>query len=416
MLFRRLQTIAAGVSLVFVFIAGVWVGVTQHTSRAETATSSDVPTLRVDLSQTVTGDIDMAKFWRAWQYLESDFVQTHASGTVPTPEERLEGAIAGLTASYGDPYTVYFPKQEAQLFNDDVKGSFSGVGMEIDNNTEGELVVVSPLKGSPAERAGILSGDRVVAVDSTSTVSMRSEDAIKIIRGEKGTMVKLTIIRKGVDTPLVIEIIRDTINLPIINAFKRPDGIFVIELYSFSANSTGMFRDALRQFVQSGSHKLILDVRGNPGGYLDAAVNMASYFLPVGEAVVTEDYKGKQENVVHRSFGYNAFANDKYFRMVVLTDQGSASASEILAGALQQHNIAKILGTRTFGKGSVQEVLDLGDGSEIKITVARWLTPNGTSISDGGLTPDIEVKRTPEDRTKGIDPQTEAAVKYLQSI
>lgn len=402
------STTVAIISLGLVFSVGVWVGVAQRAIYADTFNNTASQT---DISKSV----DLEQFWRAWHILENDFVQTHASGTLPSVEERVRGAITGLTSSYADPYTVYFPPKEAQLFNDEVKGSFGGVGMEIDNNADGQVVVVAPLKDSPAERAGFISGDIIVAVDSTSTVRMNSNDAIKIIRGVKGTPVRITIIRKGQNVPQEITVVRDTINIPILKSYKRGDGIFVIELYSFSANSTGLFRDALRQFLQSGSHKLILDLRGNPGGYLDAAVNMASYFLPSGDIVVTEDYKGKRANVDHRSFGYNVFSNDRYFSMVIITDQGSASASEILAGALQQHNVAKLIGTRTFGKGSVQELVELGDGAELKVTVARWLTPNGSSISDGGLTPDIDIKRTPEDRTKGVDPQTEAAVRYLLS-
>ena len=158
--------------------------------------------------------------------------------------------------------------------------------------------------------------------------------------------------------------------------------------------------------------KLILDLRGNPGGYLEAAVQMASYFLPVGDVVVTEDYKGKQQNIVHRSLGYNVFSGKK-LSMVILVDQGSASASEILAGALSQHGVAKLVGTRTFGKGSVQQLIELGGGAEIKVTVARWLTPNGTNISDGGLQPDIAKTRTAEDAAAGRDPQKDSAVAWL---
>ena len=170
----------------------------------------------------------------------------------------------------------------------------------------------------------------------------------------------------------------------------------------------------MREFAQSGATKLIFDLRGNPGGYLESAVQMASFFLPVGDVVVTEDYKGKRDNIAHRSVGYNVFANKK-LEMAILVDQGSASASEILAGALQQHNIAKLVGIRTFGKGSVQELIELGGGAELKVTIARWLTPNGTSISDGGLTPDVEAARTVEDVKAQKDPQLEAAVNWLKS-
>jgi len=212
-----------------------------------------------------------------------------------------------------------------------------------------------------------------------------------------------------------VTLTRETINIPVIDTKEMPGGIFDITLYSFSENSADLFQTALRQFVQSGDTKLVLDLRGNPGGYLDAAVDMASYFLPVGDVVVTEDFKGKQPDVDHRSVGYNIFANDKNFKMAILVDQGSASAAEILSGALQQHGVAKLVGTRTFGKGSVQELMDLGGGAELKVTIARWLTPNGTSISDGGLTPDINATTTQADVTAGNDPQMNAAVQYLSN-
>ncbi len=204
---------------------------------------------------------------------------------------------------------------------------------------------------------------------------------------------------------------RDTINVPTIDT-KESGGVFTISLYSFSASSAAQVRDALRKYFLSGDTKLILDLRGDPGGYLDQAVQIASYFLPVGDVVVTEDTQGHGDNTVHRSTGQNVFAGKK-LAMAILIDQGSASASEILAGALQQHNVAKLVGTRSFGKGSVQQLVDLGGGAELKVTIARWLTPNGTSISDGGLTPDIKADRTQDDAINGKDPQMSAAVAWL---
>jgi carboxyl-terminal processing protease len=243
---------------------------------------------------------------------------------------------------------------------------------------------------------------------------MVADQAVKIIRGPIGTTVTITVARQGETKPLVFDIVRDTINIPIIETKKLDNGIFKISLYSFSENSTDLFRGALREFVQSGDHKLLLDLRGNPGGYLDAAVEMASYFLPIGAPIVTEDYRGKQGNNTHRSLGYNVFANDPQFKMAILIDQGSASASEILSGALQQNNVAKLVGTRSFGKGSVQELMDLGNGAQLKVTIARWLTPNGSSISDGGLHADIEATTTAElARDPAKDPQVQAAVNYL---
>jgi carboxyl-terminal processing protease len=386
-------------ALLLAFGIGLYAGVTERGVNAASTIVAGQPS-----------SVDLSQFWQAWAILQNNFVQTHGSSTIPTDEKKLYGAIKGLTDSYGDPYTVFFPPADAQIFNEDVNGSFGGVGMEL-GSQGGALTVIAPLKDSPAQKAGIKTGDVLIMINATSTEGLAVDEAVKYIRGPKGTTVKLTILHKGDTKPVEISIVRDTINIPIIDT-KDSGGVFTISLYSFSQNSADLFRDALRKYFASGDTKLILDLRGNPGGYLDAAVQMASYFLPVGETVVTEDTKGHGANVVHRSLGYNVFANKK-LSMVILVDQGSASASEILAGALSQHGVAKLIGTRTFGKGSVQQLVDLGGGAELKITIARWLTPNGTNISDGGITPDIKVERTADDAKNNKDPQMDAATAYL---
>src|SRR3989344_3325821 len=403
----RTRIMAGGflLALSIAFGAGIYTGVSERLHNTVFAAQSGGQ----------PSDVDFAKFWQAWNLLQDNFVETHTSSTIPTYQERVYGAIAGLTDSYGDPYTVFMPPAEAKQFNEDIKGAFGGVGMELGERA-GSLTVVAPLKDSPAERAGIRSGDIILAIDGKPSEKMAVEAAVKLIRGEIGTAVELTLRRAGEPSALTIKIVRDTIKIPVISAYKRADGIFVIELYSFSENSTDLFRGALRQYFESGSTQLLLDLRGNPGGYLEASVQMASYFLPVGATVVTEDYKGKQSNVVHRSLGYNVFANKK-LSMAILVDQGSASASEILAGALSQNGVAKLVGTRTFGKGSVQQLMELGGGAQIKITVARWLTPDGISISDGGLRPDIVVDGKParpaDSGQWGGDPQKEAAITWF---
>jgi carboxyl-terminal processing protease len=389
------------------FGLGVYTGVAERISHSVSA--AGVTVVGVNTTKAPQG-LNEAQLWTAWNFLEQNYVPTHSSSTIPTQTERLYGAIKGLTDSYGDPYTVFMPPAAAQIFNEDISGAFEGVGMEL-GTKDGVITVVAPLKESPAEKAGMRSGDKILAIDGKSTDGMAVDAAIKLIRGKKGTSVALKVGREGSKEPLTISITRDVISIPVLRSHKEGD-TFVIELYSFSANSADLFRTALRDFFQSGSTKLILDLRGNPGGYLEAAVDMASFFLPVGDVVVSEDFKGKQEPVMHRSAGYNVFANKK-LSMVILIDQGSASASEILAGALQQHNVAKLIGTRSFGKGSVQQLLDLGGGAQLKVTIARWLTPNGNSISDGGLTPDIKADRTIEDIKAGKDPQMSAAQAYL---
>ena len=399
------------------FGVGVFAGLGEQVgSIASAQSATSTPSLSVSVFNQVQQpkDVDMTQFWQAYNLLQQNFVETHASSSIPTTQQKIYGAIAGLTASYGDPYTVFFPPAQASVFESEVSGTFAGVGMQMNEDANGNLVVVAPLQGTPAQKAGIQSGDIVTSIGATSTAGMSIDQAVALIRGPKGSVVTLTIVRKGLSAPLVVPITRDTINIPEINSYQRPDGIFVIQLYTFTADSADLFRDALRQYVQSGDTRLIFDLRGNPGGYLEAAVQMASYFLPVGDVVVTEDFKGTQADIINRSLGYNIFAGKK-LSMAILVDQDSASASEIFSGAMQQHGVAKLVGTRTFGKGSVQQVMDLGGGAELKITIARWLTPNGTSISDGGLTPNINATTTPADMAAGKDPTMDAAVQYLLS-
>jgi len=362
------------------------------------------------LNATSTKSVDMAAFWKAWGILDEKFAP--ASSTTPpiSSEDKLWGSIEGLASSYKDSYTVFFPPVESKAFEEEISGSFGGVGMEIALQEE-ILTVVAPLKGTPAERAGVLAGDKVIMIGDKSTAKMSTDEAIKLIRGEVGTSVVVTFGRKGTKEPIVKTLTRANIEIPTINTKLLDENVFVVSLYSFSAISPNLFRGALREFVESGSDKLVLDLRNNPGGYLEAALDMASWFLPTGKVVVIEDFGDKKEPKIYRSKGYDIFTNNLKF--VILVNEGSASASEILAGALKEHNKAILIGNKTFGKGSVQELVSLTSDTSLKITVAHWFTPLGKSISNGGLTPDIEVKLTPENTKGGNDPQLNAAVEYL---
>ena len=364
--------------------------------------------------------VDFSPVWKAWAVMDSKFVPasvatSSASSSEPaivgTPDERrVYGMIQGLAESLGDPYTFYLPPVEQKQFQEDLSGEFTGVGMEIAVKDE-VITVVAPLKGTPAERAGIKPGDRVIEISGESTKGMDVATAVTRIRGPKGTEVILKMVREGWSEPRDIKVIRDVINVPIVDTERKPDGVFVISLHSFTANSSLLFRSALREFIESGDTKLILDLRGNPGGYLAASVDMASWFLPTGKIVVTEDYAGHQDNVVHRSRGYDVF-NDN-LKMVILVDKGSASASEILAGALKHWGIAQLVGATTFGKGSVQELVPITENTGLKITVARWLMPDGVQIPHDGITPDVEVK-IPEDNKPENDPQMDKALELLK--
>ncbi len=362
-------------------------------------------------SSTIQADFDM--FWKVWALLDQKYVETHmSSSSVPkTDRDRVYGAIAGMVSSLDDPYTTFFTPDEAKAFQEQIDGNFEGVGMEL-GSKEGILTVIAALKSTPAEKGGIRPGDQILKINGKITVDMKVDQAVKLIRGKKGTEVKLTIGREGVD-PFEITLVRDVINLPTLDTkYDKQTGVFTIRLYNFTGNSTTLFRNALRDFVATNSNKLILDLRGNPGGYLDSAVDMASWFLPAGKVIVREDYGGSEPEGVEKSKGYNIFGPN--LKMVVLVDAGSASASEILAGALSEYNKATLVGTKTFGKGSVQEYMKLDESAAIKITIARWLTPNGISISDGGLTPQVEVKITPEDIKNSKDPQMEKAIELLR--
>lgn len=363
--------------------------------------------LSLGSENTRESPVDMAAFWKAYTILSDKFVAT-ASSTIPTESEKVLGAIQGLAASYNDPYTVFFPPEESKQFEDQVRGDFGGVGMEIGIKDEG-LVVVAPLKNTPAERAGLKAGDPILKIDKKYTDGMTVEDAVSLIRGPKGTSVVITTKKDG--EPKEITLVRETIVIPVIDTKLREDGVFVISLYSFSANSAPLFRDALRQFIESGTDKLVLDLRNNPGGFLESAVEMTSFFLPVGKPIVIEDAGAKTAQHTIKSKGYNVFT-DK-LKMVILINEGSASASEILAGALRDHGIVKLVGEKSFGKGSVQELVEITPETSLKVTIARWLTPKGTSISQDGIEPDIKIKITEADAKKKYDSQLEKAVAVL---
>jgi len=367
----------------------------------------------INKSEGEPSGVDFAPFWKAWNLINEKYVSASSTRKTATDEEKLWGAIQGMTSSLGDPYTVFFPPVESEIFESDIRGNFEGVGMEIVAQ-DGAITVISPLKGSPAERAGMLAGDKIIKINDKVTSSFSTEDAVNNIRGPRGTTVNLTVYREGVTEPFEVNITRDVIDIPTINTKTLPDGTFVIELYSFSSNSPNLFRQALREFIVSGGDKLVLDLRGNPGGYLEAAIDMASWFLPPSKVVVREDFGEGKEQKVYRSKGYDVF-NDK-LKFAILVNSGSASASEILAGALSEQGKAVLVGTKTFGKGSVQELVNVTKDTSIKITVARWLTPNGTSISEQGIEPDYKVEYTLADKEAGRDPQLDKAVEVLNQM
>ena len=275
----------------------------------------------------------------------------------------------------------------------------------------GVVTIIAPLPNTPAEKAGVLPGDVIIEIDGESTDGMSIDEAVRRIRGEEGTLVTLNVFREG-DTELrEIQIVRAPIAIPTIET-EKIDDVFIVRLFNFNAIAEMKMQEALREYVESGATKMVIDLRNNPGGFLQSAVAIAGYFLPTGKVVVRESFGGGDEEEVFRSQGktLRGFAPEE---LVILIDGGSASASEILAGALREHGVATLIGEQTFGKGSVQELVELPDGSSLKVTVARWLTPEGHSISEGGLDPDVVIDRTVEQFLAGEDPQQAAALLWL---
>jgi carboxyl-terminal processing protease len=374
--------------------------------------ANDAPGTMLSLfagTPAVSNNADLTEFWKVWQLLDEKFAAGTTTFTL-TPEQKMQGAIDGLVAAYGDPYTAYFPPTDAEAFNADIAGNFSGVGMEV-GLRDNLITIIAPLAGTPAEKAGLMAGDVIVKINGTSTEKMSIDEAVRLIRGPEGSVVTLNVYRVGDLEPKDVDVTRATIEIPTVKTEQKGD-TFIITLYSFNAIAETKMQDALRAYVKSGANKIVLDMRGNPGGYLQSAVAIASYFLPSGKVVLRESFADGRPETVYRSTGrtLKEFAPKE---MVVLIDGGSASAAEILAGALSQHDYATLIGTDSFGKGSVQELVPLPSGSALKVTIARWLTPDGTSISLKGLSPEIVVERTPDQRLAGEDPQMKAALEYL---
>ena len=349
---------------------------------------------------------DFGIFWETWDKLRETYIGKEDLGD---QQKLVYGAVKGMVNSLQDPNTSFFTPEESEQFNQDLSGSFGGVGAEI-GSKEGQLIVIAPLKNSPAEKAGLKASDKILKVDGKSTEGLEVSEAVRLIRGEVGTKVTLTIIREGWQSPRDVEIARETIQVPTVEWSMKEGNIIHLELSSFSANTPFAFFQAIAGGLRQGGDGLILDMRNNPGGFLEVSVNLAGWFVNRGDVVVSEKFTGGDEKVF-RAYGNEALKN---FPVVVIMNEGSASASEILAGALRVHNGTKIVGAKSFGKGTVQQLIDLSDGSTLKVTISHWLLPDGHLIEGNGLEPDFKVTVTDEDLMAGRDPQLDKAIEVLK--
>jgi len=352
-------------------------------------------------------DVDFSLFWQAWSKLQENYINPEALDV----QKMIYGAISGMVKSLEDPYTVFFDPGETKMFNEDTSGRFEGIGLEI-GIKKGQLQVISPLEGTPAQKAGIRTGDKILKIDDTQTIDISIEEAVSLMRGPKGTEVTLTILRDEWETPKEFKIKRAVIEIPSLK-WELKDDIAYIKLYQFPEKIDSDFAKIAVEILNSPAKKIILDLRNNPGGYLQRAQDIAGWFLEKGEVVVIEDYGAGKEQITHKAEGNAKLLG---YPMVILINQGSASAAEILASALRDNRGIKIIGETSFGKGSVQKLEELRDGSSLKITIAHWLTPKGALITDVGLEPDIKIGMTEEDYEQNRDPQLDKAIEILQNL
>jgi len=374
-----------------IFALGIWVGVE-----------------KIAYCVPQPENINFSLFWDAYNKLQEKFIDPEKIDD----QKIIYGAIEGMAKSLGDPYTSFFSPEDAQRFAQDLSGTFEGIGAEI-GIKKNQLTIVAPLEGTPAQEAGLKAGDSILEINGKNTSDFTTEEAVNLIRGPKGTYVTLTIYRDGWPSAKDIEITRQTIKIDSTKWELKDGNIAYVQIFQFDESLSGDFKNGVYQILQSPAKKIILDLRNNPGGYLETAQEIAGYFLKKGQTVTIEDFgEGKEQNI-YVSQGNGELAN---YPIVVLINQGSASASEILAGTLRDNRNVRLIGEKSFGKGSVQEVVDLRGGSFLKITIAKWLTPKGNFISEVGLDPDVKVEITDQDIELNNDPQLDKALEIIRDL
>lgn len=368
--------------------------------------------------------VDFGLFWNVWDKLTSNYYDK----TAIDPQKLLYGAISGMVAAVGDPYTLFLPPQQQSSFQQQLAGQFEGIGAEL-GMKDNHIIIVAPLDGSPAQKSGIKAGDAILAVDSKQTDGWTLQQAVTKIRGPKGTEVVLTILHKDAKSPTDITITRGTITVKsVLGWVKKVKDVEGVNLTTSSVADTSIVYLRLSQFGDStdtdwqnlvntlakeaketGAKGIILDLRNNPGGYLTDATFIAGEFLPEGTPVVMEEEAGGSRTTL--SVERKGQFTDPSMPTVVLINKGSASAAEIVSGALKDNNRAKLVGDVSFGKGTVQQALDLGGGAGLHVTIAKWLTPNGTWVHGKGLTPDVQVSL--DDKDPSHDTQLEKAIQTV---
>lgn len=394
-------------AIVPVFALGYLAGWVTAKTPAAPVNSSGANGSVVNINRTspeyLSRDVDFDQFWQVWEYAKNNYVDSKVSDT-----QLFYGALKGMVGALDDPYSVFLEPDLSEKFQQELSGSFEGIGAEI-GLREDRLTIIAPLPGNPAEQAGLKAGDLILSIDDVQTVGMSVERAVSLIRGPRGTKVTLEIFSEGGDDSRQITLTRDRIQIHSVTFKSQDSGVVVLTVKYFNEDTLDRFRAAAQQISTLQPKGIVLDLRNNPGGFLDTAIAVAGEW--VGQGVVLKE-QFRDGTVTEQSSNVR---NPRFASIptVVLINEGSASASEIVAGALQDHGLAKVLGETSFGKGSVQDFKEFSDASAVKLTIAYWLTPSGRIINDKGIAPDVEVVRTEEDIANFRDPQLDAAVAQL---
>ncbi len=349
-------------------------------------------------------NIDSSLFRELWYIIHDNYFDKNSI----VDEKLFYGSLSGMVASLEDSYSMFLNPDNTKDFTQELNGSFYGIGAEIGKRS-GLLIIIAPLPDTPAEKAGLKSGDKILAIDGKDATNIYLDEAVSLIRGDKGTELILTVISDNENKAKDIKIIRDEIEIPTVK-YNLEDNISIIKISHFNADTDKKFTKIAQDILRDNPDGIILDLRNNPGGYLSTSIDIASNWLEPNKVVVRETFSDKRRDKNYKS---SPKLNLSKFKTIILVNRGSASASEILSGALQDYDIATLVGEKTFGKGSVQELIPLSNGSSVKITVAKWLTPNGRTIENEGIIPDYEIEFTLEDFENELDPQLDKAKELI---